>query len=490
MTSALAALPKQTAQTAPTDTPPSDAPSQAPPDGFQALLRTARSALDDSAARSGAKTSTPQPPMRQASRSAGESDDATTPPTSGPTGPVEPDAAALAQAVPQPVIASTCDSEQSPARPPAGRKAGGNLAADGRTNDETTAAFLAASAQGGPAPTNPVPPPMIARATLCAGSAASVPERSPATIPAMSDAASAASATTIAARMQQVGTAPVDQTPAQTAPKPPDDPATAASIVPQPPPTPLPQPPVDAIRTTEHRAPTDSGAAISAAANDHRSPRPSATPPSSLAVPSLPTALAFGALGAAQAPTPLQLDTPQVSGSHSAAGPSTTAPEHAPLAHQLAPALLSVAQGADGSERMTVRLSPAELGFVQVRIDRLAGGATHVAITAERPQTLQTLEQDQAELHRALDHAGVPAEGRTLAFHVAASPQSAPGGNNAASGGSGNGAGASYGSGSNRQAARDQSASGASRPQPPANDPSDEDTTPQRWQRVGLDITA
>jgi hypothetical protein len=103
---------------------------------------------------------------------------------------------------------------------------------------------------------------------------------------------------------------------------------------------------------------------------------------------------------------------------------------------------------------------------------------------------LQTLEQDQAELHRALDHAGVPAEGRTLTFHVAASPQSAPGGNNAASGGSGNGAGASYGSGSNRQAARDQGTSGASRPQPPTNDPSDEETIPQRWRRVGLDITA
>jgi hypothetical protein len=95
-------------------------------------------------------------------------------------------------------------------------------------------------------------------------------------------------------------------------------------------------------------------------------------------------------------------------------------------------------------------------------------------------------------MHRTLDHAGVPSEGRTLAFHVAASSQSSPGGNNPSSGGSSNGAGAgaSYGSGSNRQATRDQGGPGAPRRQALTDTPSDAEPLPQRWQRAGLDITA
>lgn len=141
---------------------------------------------------------------------------------------------------------------------------------------------------------------------------------------------------------------------------------------------------------------------------------------------------------------------------------------------------------------MTMRLNPAELGLVQIRIDRSTAGDAHVAITAERPETLQMLQQDQAEIHRTLDHAGVPTDGRTLAFHVA--PPSEPGGNHASSGGgsngTGGGAGASFNSGNNRHEMRDQGGTGVPRRQTVFDTQLDQEPTPQRWQRVGLDITA
>jgi flagellar hook-length control protein FliK len=100
-----------------------------------------------------------------------------------------------------------------------------------------------------------------------------------------------------------------------------------------------------------------------------------------------------------------------------------------PPAAQIAPALLSLGQAADGSQQMTLRLHPAELGVVQVQIGRTATGSAHVEITVEKTATLQALLEDQPQLHRALDDAGVPAAGRTVTFHTAPPPSMAAGGN-------------------------------------------------------------
>jgi hypothetical protein len=94
---------------------------------------------------------------------------------------------------------------------------------------------------------------------------------------------------------------------------------------------------------------------------------------------------------------------------------------------QIGSALLTLGPAADGSQQMTLRLHPAELGVVQVQIGRSDTGAAHVEITAEKADTLQALLRDQPQLHRALDDAGVPAAGRTVTFH-AAPIQSAAGG--------------------------------------------------------------
>lgn len=105
-----------------------------------------------------------------------------------------------------------------------------------------------------------------------------------------------------------------------------------------------------------------------------------------------------------------------------------------PAAEQVSPALLTLAKTIDGSQQMTVRLQPVELGMVQVRIARAVSGETQIEITAEKTDTLLALERDQPQLHRTLDEAGIPAAGRTMTFHAA---QPAPA--SASSNGSGSG---------------------------------------------------
>jgi hypothetical protein len=134
---------------------------------------------------------------------------------------------------------------------------------------------------------------------------------------------------------------------------------------------------------------------------------------------------------------------------------------------------------------MTLRLEPAELGVVQIRIDRPADAPAQVQITVQRPETMTLLLRDQPQLQRALDQAGVPADGRTLTLHVAApEPAASTGSVNSGTATSadpgqngGNGAGARSGGQGRAGDAADQ----------------DNDDTPTplaRWLRAGLDITA
>jgi hypothetical protein len=90
------------------------------------------------------------------------------------------------------------------------------------------------------------------------------------------------------------------------------------------------------------------------------------------------------------------------------------------------------------------------------------------------------LKTDQAELHRVLNHAGLPPDGRSITFHAAPPPIPGTGGDNA-----GIDAGAS---GPNGQG---QTGRGTPRRQPAAVAAIHEDAsvTPQ-WSPVGLDITA
>ncbi len=171
---------------------------------------------------------------------------------------------------------------------------------------------------------------------------------------------------------------------------------------------------------------------------------------------------------------------PAQAASSSATSAPSLAPQaaHASAASQVAPALLTLATSASGTQRLTLRLEPADLGTVQVRIDRPAEAPAHVDISVSRPETLTLLLRDQAQLQHTLNQAGVPAEGRTLSFHLAGQDTDSPSRQ----------AGGFDQSATNGQTTRNGAAARD------AADPAEEVTlaspVPPRWQRVGLDITA
>ena len=74
--------------------------------------------------------------------------------------------------------------------------------------------------------------------------------------------------------------------------------------------------------------------------------------------------------------------------------------------------------GADGTSRVTIRLDPAELGHLQIRIARATDGTATVDVTVERPDTLTNLQNDLGHLHQALDRAGLPDQ-RSVTLHLA-----------------------------------------------------------------------
>jgi flagellar hook-length control protein FliK len=185
-------------------------------------------------------------------------------------------------------------------------------------------------------------------------------------------------------------------------------------------------------------------------------------------------------------------DAPQVGPS-----PTATAPILAPIqdqpsmpaeraapTDQITPALVGLLTTPDGAQSVTVRLQPAELGQVQIRIDQPVEGPPHIDITADRPETLQMLQRDEPRLQQVLDQAGVMSTGRTVSFQVSVPDQvgataSRPDSMAAGSGSSGQG----QSGGAWRQSNDTWSGSGS-------GTDSDQGQARARWFRAGLDITA
>ncbi len=149
---------------------------------------------------------------------------------------------------------------------------------------------------------------------------------------------------------------------------------------------------------------------------------------------------------------------------------------------------------------MTLRLQPEALGQVQIRIDTPATGPVRVEITVERPETLALLQHDQPQLARALDQAGIPADGRSVTFHIEpAAPSGSGGGGNGSLPsftGSFAGDGASSGNAPGQQGTNSggNGGSGGGSGSGPGGSGAAQDGEPAapepRWQSVGLDITA
>jgi hypothetical protein len=186
----------------------------------------------------------------------------------------------------------------------------------------------------------------------------------------------------------------------------------------------------------------------------------------------------------ANPPTPRD---PPVTAAH---GESSSRPRVEP-SEQLAPAIVSLGHAADGARRMTLRLDPAELGLVEIRIDRPAEAPPRVEIRVERPETLALLLRDQARLEHTLNQAGLPPDGRSLSIHLAPVSPPAPSADSSGPGlqfGSTGGSSGFAGSGESpdgtpRQGRGTPFGQGTSADAEAAN-PS------QRWFRTGLDITA
>ncbi len=71
-----------------------------------------------------------------------------------------------------------------------------------------------------------------------------------------------------------------------------------------------------------------------------------------------------------------------------------------------------------GSSQFDIRLDPAELGRIDVRLDVDSNGQVTSHITADRPDTLSLLQSQQPQLERALEQAGLKTADNGLQFSL------------------------------------------------------------------------
>jgi flagellar hook-length control protein FliK len=91
-------------------------------------------------------------------------------------------------------------------------------------------------------------------------------------------------------------------------------------------------------------------------------------------------------------------------------------------------ALEIAATAKSGKSSFEIRLDPADLGRIDVRIDVDRNGQVTSHLTVEKPETLSMLRQDAPQLQRALDDAGFKTGDSGLQFSLR--DQSSSGQNN------------------------------------------------------------
>lgn len=70
----------------------------------------------------------------------------------------------------------------------------------------------------------------------------------------------------------------------------------------------------------------------------------------------------------------------------------------------------------NGTDRISIRLSPAALGKVEVKLELSPDKTVQAIVTAEKPETLDMLERDARTLQRALEEAGLKTNSDSLSF--------------------------------------------------------------------------
>lgn len=117
--------------------------------------------------------------------------------------------------------------------------------------------------------------------------------------------------------------------------------------------------------------------------------------------------------------TPM-VEAPAMRGSPSidtmAAAERTVRPALHPLVAQVAVHVTKAA--IEGNDRISIRLSPAELGRIDVRLDFGPDGRVQAVFAADRPHTVELLQRDARELARALQDAGLQTDSGSLSFNL------------------------------------------------------------------------
>ncbi|RSU53902.1 flagellar hook-length control protein FliK [Sphingomonas sp. S-NIH.Pt15_0812] len=130
------------------------------------------------------------------------------------------------------------------------------------------------------------------------------------------------------------------------------------------------------------------------------------------------------------APAPsfrMQVDAVQQATKPAPAPPVVPVVQASHIGHDTAVAIARhVAQ--DGGETMTIRIAPAELGRIEVRLAFDDGGTLRATVAADQPASLDLLRRDTDTLVRALGDAGVRADSDSLRFDTRADTGGSTGG--------------------------------------------------------------
>ncbi|MEH2587584.1 flagellar hook-length control protein FliK [Bradyrhizobium sp. AZCC 1721] len=120
-----------------------------------------------------------------------------------------------------------------------------------------------------------------------------------------------------------------------------------------------------------------------------------------------------------QAAGTIQTQQPAASTTTAAAATQLTATAATSSAVPVSGLAMEIAASAkSGKTRFEIRLDPAELGRIDVRIDVDRHGQVTSHLTVERPETLSMLRQDANQLQRALDNAGLSTGNGGLQFSL------------------------------------------------------------------------
>ncbi len=95
---------------------------------------------------------------------------------------------------------------------------------------------------------------------------------------------------------------------------------------------------------------------------------------------------------------------------------------HVPVSDQVAVNISHAFES--GQDKITIKLHPAELGRIEVRMDTNSDGSVQMRFSVDQPATLDLLQRDQKGLERALSDAGIKTDGSTLNFNLRGEGQS------------------------------------------------------------------